>query len=114
MAEDAVLLLDALGINRCGPRPALNLAPASARTPAVYCTGDSPYKNKTEGVRKQGRAKARGLEPRVGVCRVHVCGASMGGMIAQLILTAHPERVRSCTILYSCPGPGPAIGHRVI
>ena len=41
----------------------------------------------------------------LGINRVHVVGASMGGMIAQLILTAYPERCRSCTIMYSCPGP---------
>ena len=38
--------------------------------------------------------------------RVHLVGASMGGMIAQIMLTSYPERVRSCTIIMSCPGPG--------
>ena len=59
-------------------------------------------------------ADAVGLLDALGISAAHIVGASMGGMIAQLILTAHPERVRSCTILYSCPGPGTAIGRRVI
>ena len=42
----------------------------------------------------------------LGINRVHVVGSSMGGMIAQLILTGYPERCRSCTIMLSCPGPG--------
>jgi pimeloyl-ACP methyl ester carboxylesterase len=34
----------------------------------------------------------------------HIVGASMGGMIAQLVTSAHPERVRSLTSLMSSSG----------
>lgn len=38
--------------------------------------------------------------------RVHMIGQSMGGMIAQILLTSYPERIRSATFIMSCPGPG--------
>lgn len=40
------------------------------------------------------------------ILRVHLLGQSMGGMIAQLLLVKYPERVRSATLLMTCPGPG--------
>ncbi len=39
-----------------------------------------------------------------GVDRAHVVGASMGGMIAQLVATEHPERVLTLTSIMSSTG----------
>lgn len=55
-----------------------------------------------------------GLMDRLGIERAHVAGASMGGMIAQIIATRHPGRVRTLTSIMSTtgrpglPGPTPA------
>ena len=39
-----------------------------------------------------------------GVARAHIVGASMGGMIAQLVAVEHPERVLSLTSIMSSTG----------
>lgn len=48
----------------------------------------------------------------LGIARAHVVGASMGGMIAQLVAANHPDRVASLTSIMSSSGahglPGPA------
>ncbi len=51
---------------------------------------------------------AVGLLDALGVAAAHVVGASMGGMIAQLIAINHPERVLSLTSIMSTVG-GPAV-----
>ena len=51
---------------------------------------------------------AVGLLDTLGVTAAHVVGASMGGMIAQLIAIHHPERVLSLTSIMSTVG-GPAV-----
>jgi pimeloyl-ACP methyl ester carboxylesterase len=51
---------------------------------------------------------AVGLLDTLGVRAAHVVGASMGGMIAQLIAIHHPERVLSLTSIMSTVG-GPAV-----
>src|SRR5271166_295382 len=52
-----------------------------------------------------------GLLDVLGVAKAHVVGASMGGMIAQIVAIEHPERVKSLTSIMSTSGdralPGP-------
>jgi pimeloyl-ACP methyl ester carboxylesterase len=54
---------------------------------------------------------ALGLLDALGIARAHVVGASMGGMIAQLLAIEHPDRVASLTSIMSTTGdrklPGP-------
>jgi len=45
-----------------------------------------------------------GVLDALGLARVHVCGASMGGMIAQHIAAKHPERVSSLTLIMTSSG----------
>ncbi|KPC49942.1 alpha/beta fold hydrolase [Amantichitinum ursilacus] len=59
---------------------------------------------------------AIGLLDTLGIARAHVVGASMGGMIAQLVVTHAPERALSLTSIMSttsAPGlPGPTVAAR--
>jgi pimeloyl-ACP methyl ester carboxylesterase len=49
----------------------------------------------------------------LGIASAHVCGASMGGMIAQQLAVRHPQRVRSLTLMMTTTGarrlPGPSL-----
>ena len=47
---------------------------------------------------------AIGLLDALGIARAHLCGASMGGMIAQCCAIRHPSRVASLTSIYSTTG----------
>jgi pimeloyl-ACP methyl ester carboxylesterase len=58
-------------------------------------------------------ADSVGVLDALGIGRAHVCGASMGGMIAQQIALRHPERVKSLTLMMTSSGaralPGPSL-----
>ena len=47
---------------------------------------------------------AAGVLDALGIERAHVLGISMGGMVAQELAIAHPERLRTLTIGCSYPG----------
>ena len=47
---------------------------------------------------------AAGLLDALGIQRAHICGMSMGGMIAQTIAIRHPARVLSLISIYSTTG----------
>jgi pimeloyl-ACP methyl ester carboxylesterase len=54
-----------------------------------------------------------GLLGALGIGAAHVCGASMGGMIAQHLATRHPAKVKSLTLMMTSSGswrlPGPSL-----
>jgi len=47
---------------------------------------------------------AVGLLDALGIRKAHICGMSMGGMIAQTIVIRHPSRVLSLSSIYSTTG----------
>ena len=49
-------------------------------------------------------ADAIGLLDALGIAQAHIVGASMGGMIAQLVAASYPERVLSLTSIMSSTG----------
>jgi pimeloyl-ACP methyl ester carboxylesterase len=58
-------------------------------------------------------ADSVGVLDALGIARAHVCGASMGGMIAQHLAAAHPGRLKSLTLMMTSSGarrlPGPSL-----
>ena len=54
-----------------------------------------------------------GLLEAMGIASAHICGASMGGMIAQQLAVRHPQRVKSLTLIMTSSGsrklPGPTL-----
>ncbi|MCZ4602243.1 alpha/beta hydrolase [Streptomyces sp. Lzd4kr] len=72
---------------------------------AAVSSGDIPAALAMVPYRLQDMADdALGLLTALGVERTHVVGASMGGMIAQTMAIAHPERVLSLTSMMSSTG----------
>lgn len=57
-----------------------------------------------------------GLLDALGLERAHLCGASMGGMVAQHVAAKHPQRVKSLTLMMTTSGsrrlPQPAMDIR--
>jgi pimeloyl-ACP methyl ester carboxylesterase len=49
-------------------------------------------------------ADAVGVLDALGIQRAHVCGASMGGMVAQHMAAAFPERVKSLSLMMTTSG----------
>jgi pimeloyl-ACP methyl ester carboxylesterase len=47
---------------------------------------------------------AVGVLDALGIRRAHICGASMGGMIAQHLAASHPDRVVSLTLIMTTSG----------
>jgi pimeloyl-ACP methyl ester carboxylesterase len=47
---------------------------------------------------------AVGVLDALGIQRAHICGASMGGMIAQHLAARHPQRVKSLTLMMTTTG----------
>jgi len=58
-------------------------------------------------------ADAIGILDALGIASAHVCGASMGGMIAQRMAEIAPQRIRSLTLMMTSSGarrlPGPTL-----
>ncbi|CAN5186503.1 alpha/beta hydrolase [soil metagenome] len=54
-----------------------------------------------------------GVLDALGIASAHICGASMGGMIAQRLAERHPGRVKSLTLIMTSSGarrlPGPTM-----
>ena len=54
-----------------------------------------------------------GVLDALGIPKAHICGASMGGMIAQHLAVRHPQRVKSLTLMMTSSGarqlPGPSL-----
>ncbi|MFE7441354.1 alpha/beta fold hydrolase [Streptomyces chartreusis] len=72
---------------------------------AAVSSGDIPAALAMVPYRLQDMADdALGLLTALGVERAHVVGASMGGMIAQTMAIAHPERVLTLTSMMSSTG----------
>ena len=101
-----VIRFDNRDIGHSTPMPAGRLAMASMMARALIGLPVRPPYTLIDMARD-----ALGLLDALGISRAHVVGASMGGMIAQILAIEHPERVKSLTSIMSTTGdrrlPGP-------
>jgi len=65
---------------------------------AAYASGEIP---KVPYTLEDMAGDAIGVLDALNIDKAHVCGASMGGMIAQIIAYTHPSRVLSLTVIMS-------------
>jgi pimeloyl-ACP methyl ester carboxylesterase len=90
--------LDALGVPNIGLAAVQHLLHLPVRSP--YSLADMAR-------------DALGVLDALGLQRAHVCGASMGGMIAQQLALLAPERVKSLSLIMTNSGsrmlPGPSL-----
>ena len=102
-----VIRFDNRDVGHSTPIPAGSLAMASMMARAFFGLPVRPPYTLTDMARD-----ALGLLDALGIDRAHVVGASMGGMIAQILAVEHPERVKSLTSIMSTTGnrrlPGPS------
>jgi pimeloyl-ACP methyl ester carboxylesterase len=80
----------------------------NAEPPGLIATLTGRFPAGTYNLRDMAR-DTRGLIDALGIERAHVVGASMGGMIGQVIASRYPERVRSLTSMFSTTG-APKLG----
>ncbi len=101
-----VVRFDNRDVGHSTPMPAGSLATASMMARAFFGLPVRPPYTLIDMARD-----ALGLLDALGIARAHVVGASMGGMIAQILAIEHPERVKSLTSIMSTTGdrklPGP-------
>ena len=95
------------GATAVNPLVAVMMARLGLKFPLAYSLNDMA-------------ADAVGLLDTLGIAKAHVVGASMGGMIAQLVASGWPERVLTLTSVMSSsgrrglPGPTPALRKRLM
>lgn len=75
--------------------------PDMAEISAAYVRGEKP---KIPYTLEDMADDAIGLLDALHIKKAHICGASMGGMIAQIIAYRHPTRVLSLTVIMSTTG----------
>lgn len=81
---------------------------ASAKPPGLLAMLTGRYPSDTYGLHHLARDTV-GLLDALAIERAHVFGASMGGMIAQVVASRWPQRVASLTSMFSTTG-APRIG----
>ncbi len=68
---------------------------------AAYSRGETP---KVPYTLEDMASDAVGVLDALNIDKAHICGASMGGMIAQVLAYEHPSRVLSLTVIMSTTG----------
>ncbi len=101
-----VICFDNRDVGHSTPIPAGSLATAAMLARAFIGLPVKPPYTLADMARD-----ALGLLDALSIPRAHIVGVSMGGMIAQILATEHPERVKSLTSIMSTTGdrrlPGP-------